>query len=88
VTTPLQYPDCIIYLHPVNVLPPSSRSIMHETHRALGPALPRYISLLLSVFGSYLFWGGDGFSESLCRRFLFLPVFFKCTQLPEALSFD
>ena len=84
--TLLQYPGYIIYPHPVNILP--HRQSCAGLTGSFGPALPRYTSVLLNIFGSYLFWGGDDFSESLCRGFLFLPVLFKCTQLPEVLSFD
>jgi len=76
---PLQYPGYLVYPRPVNILPSSSSR--PGLTGFPGPMLLRYTSVPLCIFGGYLYWAGDNFSESFCRGFWFLPALFKCTQL-------
>lgn len=58
--------------------PPPNPSL---TDVPLALILRRYLSVLLFVIGNYLYWAGGGFSDSLCRKFWFIPVIVKCTRL-------
>ena len=51
----------------------------HSTHSILfNPS--SYVSVVLLITGSYVFWEGPGLSDDSCRRLTILPSAFKCAH--------
>jgi hypothetical protein len=57
---------------------------LHSTHATFldrSPRLFSYISVILLITGSYLFWGGTGLSDAACRHLSYIPSIFKCAAI-------
>jgi hypothetical protein len=77
------FQDICLVIFPRSVSP-AFHHRLSSTHTILFLHLCSYVSVILLITGSYVFWSGTQFSNETCRRLSPLPTVFKCPQILPA----